>query len=104
MTQLDMTFCAGQEFEVADEELNISYQAAMEMMRSIDAGLPAEEQGAVDALKTAQRAWIVVRDNACLAEGFLWAGGSGRSMVELSCMTRLTNTRTEDLNLLAETY
>lgn len=103
-TQMDMTLCAEQDFESADQALNISYQAAIEMMQSIDADLPKPEQGAVEALKAAQRAWILVRDNTCLAEGYGWAGGSGRAMVELSCKSRLTKSRTEDLNILAEPY
>jgi uncharacterized protein YecT (DUF1311 family) len=104
ITQLDMTDCAKQDFDAADTALNESYQAAMEMMNSIDADLPYADQGAVEALKAAQRAWILVRDNTCIAEGFSWAGGSGRGMVELSCMARLTKSRTDDLNILAEPY
>jgi uncharacterized protein YecT (DUF1311 family) len=104
VTQLDMTDCAKQDFDAADKALNVSYQAAMEMMTSIDGDLPKADQGAVAALKDAQRAWIVVRDSTCTAEGFAWAGGSGRGMVELSCMARLTKSRTDDLNILAEQY
>lgn len=104
VSQIDMTDCAKQDFDAADQALNDSYKAAMEMMKSIDAELPKSEQGAVAALKAAQRAWILVRDNTCSAEGFLWAGGSGRGLAELSCKARLTISRTDDLNLLAQTY
>ncbi len=104
VTQLDMTDCARQDFDAADKALNVSYQAAIEMMTSIDADLPKADQGAVAALKDAQRAWIVVRDSTCTAEGFTWAGGTGRPMVELSCMARLTKSRIDDLNVLAEPY
>lgn len=104
VSQVDMTDCAKQDFETADQALNVSYQAAIEMMDSIDADLPKADQGAVAALKAAQRAWIEVRDNTCLAEGFSWAGGSGRGMVELACKARVTKSRTDDLNILAEPY
>ena len=103
-SQVDMTLCAQQEFDAADQGLNISYQAALAMMTTIDADLPTSEQGAVDALKTAQRAWILVRDHTCLAEGFAWAGGSGRGLAELACWIRLTKSRTDDLNILAQPY
>lgn len=104
VSQVDMTDCAKQDFDAADKALNVSYQAALEMMTSIDADLPKADQGAVAALKAAQRAWIVVRDNTCAAEGFSWAGGSGQGMVVLACMARVTKSRTEDLNILAEPY
>lgn len=103
-TQIDLTECAGIAFEAADADLNDSYRRAMSEMESIDAQVPSGAEGAVEALRKAQRSWISVRDNTCIAEGYTWFGGTGQSMVELNCQTRLTRIRTEDLNLLAQTY
>jgi len=103
-TQIDLTQCAGIDFEAADAELNVSYRAAISEMEAIDAQVPSGAEGAVEALRTAQRAWISVRDNTCIAEGYTWFGGTGQSMVELNCQTRLTRIRIEDLNLLTQTY
>ena len=102
ISTVDMTDCAQHDFETADKALNLSYDAAIKVMTAIDADLPKSEQGAVAALKAAQRAWITVRDQTCTAEGFTWAGGSGRGLVELSCKARVTKSRTDDLNILAE--
>lgn len=104
MTQIDMTQCASQDYEAADAELNLAYQAAIAVMASIDAGLSADQQGAENALREAQRAWITFRDQNCLAEGYTWYGGTGQGMVELNCLARLTRVRTEDLALLSASY
>ena len=104
MTQVDLTQCASQDYEAADAALNEAYQAAVAMMAQIDADLAADQQGAENALREAQRAWITMRDNTCIAEGYTWYGGSGQGMVELGCLARVTRSRIEDLNILSATY
>ena len=104
MTQVDLTQCASQDFDAADAVLNDAYQAAIARMAAIDADLSADQQGAEAALREAQRAWITVRDNTCLAESYTWFGGSGQGMVELTCLARISRARTEDLNILSATF
>lgn len=104
MAQVELTFCAEQDWISADADLNPAYKAAMAMMKQIDADLPKAEQGAAANLKTAQRAWIAYRDAACAAEGYVMHGGSAEPMVIYGCRARLTQARAADLWSLAETY
>lgn len=67
------------------------------MMRAIDADLPAARRGAEVALRDGQRAWITFRDQACLAEAYVFAGGSAQPMVYSGCQARLTEQRAADL-------
>jgi uncharacterized protein YecT (DUF1311 family) len=103
VAQVEMTFCAEQDWLAADAALNVAYAAAMAAMREIDADLPAERRGAETSLRAAQRAWITVRDFHCAAEGFRMHGGSAEPMVIYGCRARLTHERTADLALLAAT-
>ncbi len=101
-SQFELTYCEEQSWMAADADLNDAYQAARAVLQDIDAGLPNSERGAEDNLRNAQRAWIVFRDAACAAEGYLWHGGSGKPMVIYSCLARLTEARAADLWTLAE--
>ena len=103
-TQVEMTFCAEQDFKAADADLNAAYRAARALMRRIDADLPADQRGAERHLRDGQRAWITFRDNACAAEGYTFHGGSGEPMVIYGCDARLTRQRSADLWALAKTY
>ncbi len=102
-TQMEINTCLDRERERADNRLNETYANAIAAMRGLDAALPVGDRGAEDALRAAQRAWIAFRDSACEAESFLMRGGSGESMVILSCLGRLTEARIADLEILAET-
>lgn len=101
MTQIDMNFCAQEDFARADDDLNEAYGRARDAMRDIDSYLDADLQGAEEALRDAQRAWITFRDTACAAEGFMMRGGSAEPLLVYGCMARLTDHRTEDLETLA---
>ncbi len=101
-TQTDLTLCANQEWGNADEALNGAYQDALGLMRWVDSDLAAEDQGAQEALREGQRAWVTFRDNACLAEAYVFFGGSIRPMVELNCKARLTWVRVADLQLIMD--
>jgi uncharacterized protein YecT (DUF1311 family) len=103
-TQIDMNLCADRAWKLADEDLNLAYGFAKEMMATIDAGLPSDEQGAAKALTEAQRAWISFRDAGCAAEGFRVRGGSMEPMVVGQCLERVTRARTEELRSLGETW
>ena len=103
-TQQDMNICAEQDWQSADDELNLAYAKAMILMRNIDADLPAEDQGAVQNLRNAQRSWVIFRDAACAAEAYMMHGGSAEPLLIYGCMTRLTAARAADLEQLAEGF
>ena len=101
LNQVELNFCAGEELELADEELNFAYRLALTEAKAIDAQnaaagiempVPLEE-----ALRQAQREWVDFRDDACAAEALLVQGGTAQPMVGTLCLARLTRTRTEDL-------
>jgi uncharacterized protein YecT (DUF1311 family) len=95
--QTDLDTCASMDFTEADSDLNDAYQAALTRMQALDAALPKDQQGAVAALKDAQRTWITFRDQACAAEGWTVHGGSMEPMVVLECKARVTAARSDDL-------
>lgn len=103
MTQADMNQCAGQQLEKADIALNKAWTAAMERMHVIDEGMPQDQRGAAQALRDAQRAWIILRDKGCEAASWANYGGSIRPLVMLNCKTGATEERTADLLELATT-
>jgi|UniRef100_UPI003BABFBEE uncharacterized protein YecT (DUF1311 family) len=99
--QMEMTYCAEQDWQEADKALNEAYGEAMATMRRIDADLPADQTGAADMLRDAQRAWIAYRDKACAAYGYLAHGGTMEPMLIYQCNADLTAQRTEELEQLA---
>lgn len=101
MAQMEMTFCAEQDWQRADRNLNDAYKAAMAEMKAVDSNLPKAQQGAAAHLKAAQRAWISFRDEACAAEGYMMHGGSAQPMVIYGCRATLTEQRAEGLWQLA---
>lgn len=100
--QVDLTYCAGQDWLNADAKLTIGYKAAMDLMKQIDSGLDAGNQGAALALRDGQRAWISFRDATCAAEGWAYRGGSAEPMMIDICRTRVTTTRTAELVEMAK--
>lgn len=100
-TQMEMTFCAEQAWQAADEDLNLAYGMAQKAMKQLDSAL-GEDKGASAMLRDAQRAWIDFRDKACAAEGYQAHGGSMEPQLIYACRERLTRQRTEDLRLLGE--
>ena len=102
-SQVEMTYCAEQDWMLADAALNDAYKAAMVVQKSVDDGLEAKDRGAVVSLRDAQRAWITFRDAACAAEGYQMHGGSAEPMVIYGCRARLTDQRVADLQILSET-
>ena len=98
--QVEMTYCAEQDWNAADAELNVAYQHAMAALKQIDADLPIADRGAADFLRQAQRDWISYRDNACAAEAYAMHGGSAEPMVIYGCRARLTRERTDGLGYI----
>ncbi|MEO5616094.1 MAG: lysozyme inhibitor LprI family protein [Cypionkella sp.] len=103
-TQIELTYCAEQDWLAADADLNAAYGVARKLMQSIDADLEASQRGAADYLRDGQRAWVTFRDATCAAEGYTMHGGSAEPMVIYGCRARLTEQRTADLEAMAEEY
>lgn len=100
MAQQDLNICAEEEWQVADADLNIAYREVMAEFQALDADLPPHLQGAEEALRTAQRAWITYRDAHCTTEGFQMRGGSAEALVVYGCLREMTIDRTEELRTL----
>lgn len=101
VSQLEMTYCAEQDWLEADAALNTVYGIAMAKMRETDGYLPDNLKGAADALRDAQRAWIPYRDKACAAYGYLARGGTLEPQLIYSCRADLTRSRVGELEELA---
>lgn len=100
-TQIELTFCAEQEWMAADVELNAAYKAAMAVIRRIDVTLGEGKTGE-GYLRQAQRDWVAFRDNACAAEAYPMHGGSAEPMLIYSCRARLTQERVMGLYYITE--
>ncbi|WP_092936335.1 lysozyme inhibitor LprI family protein [Rhizobium sp. 9140] len=101
VTQSDMTACSQQDYETADVALNAAYRKTLARAQAMDkdlADLGDHMVGAVEALKTAQRAWIAYRDGQCALAGFEARGGSMEPMLVAGCLAELTTKRTDELN------
>lgn len=97
-TQMDMNICASQMFEYADQDLNDTYQLA------INHWAGGRESARGQALLAAQRAWIAYRDAHCAAVAFEYEGGSTQPLVHAGCMERLTRARTNAIRTYLEPY
>jgi uncharacterized protein YecT (DUF1311 family) len=82
-----MNLCAEAEYAQADATLNQVYQ-------SVKGNLSANQ---VDALITAEKAWIDFRDTNCAFVQSQYAGGSIAPMVYYGCMTTTTQDRVDVL-------
>ena len=97
MAQQELNACAYQAWEAADVELNRAYKLAIAEMKDMDANMPEDLQGAEDALRAAQRAWVAYRDANCVAAGFPMRGGSAEPLLVNGCLARMTEARTAEL-------
>lgn len=86
-TTAEMVTCADQEFQQADQQLNTAYQA---LRQDLDG--PAKA-----LLKSAQLSWIKFRDNHCRFERDKARGGTIAPLMEIGCLTTLTQHRTIQL-------
>ncbi len=105
--QVEMNYCAGQAYEVADVALNAQWKLTVATMRERDKTIDRSydtQPTHYDALLAAQRAWLTYRDQHCLNEGFAARGGSMAPMLHSGCMARLTKARTAELQALVEEY
>lgn len=97
MAQQELNACAYQAWEAADAELNAAYKLAIAEMKDMDANMPEDLQGADEALRAAQRAWITYRDANCVVAGFPMRGGSAEPLLIYGCMESMTTQRTAEL-------
>ncbi len=88
--QKEMNYCAYLDYQIADAELNAVWGEVVAHLSKIDPQI-------LRALRDAQRAWIPYRNQACVAEGMSFHGGSMEQYLVHSCRTVLTQRRTEDL-------
>lgn len=104
---MEMTYCAGVDYEEADADLNALWpkivaaakendEYVAEMAR--DRGVPTT----LEALRNAQRAWITFRDAQCEYEAYEVFGGTMQPMVGSLCLARLTRERIEVLSRALE--
>lgn len=91
-TQAEMNACAGIAYRNADRRLNQVYQQVLPK-------LPAARR---QQLTTAQQAWIRFRDASCTFERSEVTGGTMEPMIYSSCLARLTEQRTKDLQQYLE--
>jgi uncharacterized protein YecT (DUF1311 family) len=92
--------CASRDYRAADLRLNEAYRAVVSTIDKAD--VPPEARAKWhDALVDAQRRWIAFRDAECALTGYEWYGGTGRAGAETICMTQLTKSRIEALQLHA---
>lgn len=96
-TQMEMTYCAGQDFVIADEKLNAQYALTRRAMKAWDEDAPQNLRGAEEALVRAQRAWIAFRDAQCTFHGYQARGGTMEPMIVHGCRAELTLERTQEL-------
>ena len=91
-TQSEMNVCAGIAYRNADRRLNQVYQQLLPK-------LPASRR---QQLVTAQQACIRYRDASCNFERSEVEGGTMAPMIQASCLARLTEQRTKDLQQYLE--
>lgn len=102
--QMELNACVYEDWQIADAELNATYQRVMAVLKAQDADLDTDLRGGPEALREAQRAWITFRDKTCEAEGFAMRGGSAEPMVVGSCLGRLTRERIGHLYAMLDGY
>jgi uncharacterized protein YecT (DUF1311 family) len=104
--QMEMNWCAGQDYEAADKELNAQWALTRAAMKARDAdwaqlGSADKRVGWAASLLEAQRGWLRYRDAHCALEGYEARGGSLEPLLILTCRARLTRARTQELKVLA---
>jgi uncharacterized protein YecT (DUF1311 family) len=88
-TQVEMNACAAQRAQVSDRRLNEVYR----QVRAKYSENPRSETQLIEA----QRAWIRFRDRECTFSRSRYEGGSIAPLVYSSCIDRLTQQRTTEL-------
>ncbi len=86
-SQMDINACYQRAYETADSNLQTTYTTLIKK-------LPPD--GAAQ-LRTAQRGWVIYKDNWCKFQSSMTKDGSMYPTVLASCLTKLTNEQLERL-------
>src|SRR3546814_8646263 len=103
--QVEMNFCAQQEYERADAALNVQWKKTSAAMKKRDRDPYQSDDnrpGYMATLLDAQRAWIAYRDAHCESAGYVARGGSLEPMRVSGCMAEVTAQRHAPLKALVE--
>ncbi|MBL1176522.1 lysozyme inhibitor LprI family protein [Pantanalinema sp. GBBB05] len=87
-SQVEMNYCAAEQAKASDRKLNQVYQKVL-------AGYKGTAMA--DQLVDAQLAWIKFRDTNCKFAMNRFQGGSMASLVYSTCVDRMTQDRTQEL-------
>lgn len=100
-----MMECISAETAVWDRFLNAEYRQTLASFEAMDAAEtgPANARR-VEALRTAQRAWIAFRDAECGLAYAVWGAGSMRMLDGAGCFKRMTAERTLELRAMREPF
>jgi len=85
--QMELDYCAGQDFKAADAKLNALYQGLMAKYDNNNQAL----------LRDAEEKWLAWRDAECAYENELTMGGTVHSMMQTECDTEKTDVRIKEL-------
>jgi len=109
IVQQEINWCAGQDYEAADKELNTQWAITRDAMRGNDADFEDGGDHKFDTrpgwfanLLEAQRGWLRYRDAHCAMEGYKARGGSLEPLLALTCKARVTRARIQELRELGE--
>jgi uncharacterized protein YecT (DUF1311 family) len=86
-TQIELDYCAAQDFKAADARLNAIY---LDLMTRYDAPNQA-------LLRGAEEKWVAWRDSECSYETALTVGGTIHTMMQTECATEKTQARIREL-------
>ena len=96
MTTMDINHCAYLELESAQAELLAYLEASFEHN--------SDDPELIDAIKLAQQNWEAYKTSHCTSIYTQWREGTIRSVMAISCETRLTQQRTHEIWLNFLTY
>jgi len=86
-TQTEMNEQARKDFKKADDTMTATYKLA----------LAKQDSDGKKLLVEAQRAWIKYKESHCKSASDTYRGGSIQPLIYYSCLTELTDERTEKL-------
>jgi uncharacterized protein YecT (DUF1311 family) len=88
----DSAACTHAAYLDADAKLNDAYRSALNLLST-----DGKQVQAKSALIESQRAWLKFRDADCHVQNTLFARASSRDVMTESCLTDLTQERTDEL-------
>jgi len=86
-TGVDQSNCLNVAAKKADADLNRAYRRIIGVLTTSDR----------QKLKSAERTWLIYRDQTCAAERDLYEGGTGGLAAHPACMEAVTRHRISDL-------